>query len=86
MDVRKKVTIHSNGGCQGNPDAGGWAAIVAYGDHKREISGGSPATTNNRLKLQAAIAALNALKHPCEVEFYTDSEYLQKGVTSWLAL
>jgi ribonuclease HI len=86
MDVRKKVTIHSDGGCHGNPGPGGWAAILAYGEHKREISGGSPATTNNRMELQAAIEALGALKQPCEVEFFTDSEYVQKGVTRWLAL
>ena len=84
--MRKKVTIHSDGGCHGNPGPGGWAAVLAHGEHKREISGGSPATTNNRMELQAAIEALSALKQPCDVEFFTDSEYVQKGVTRWLAL
>ena len=80
----KKVVIHSDGGCHGNPGPGGWAAVLSHGSHSRVISGGSPATTNNRMELQAAIEALNALKEPCEVEFYTDSEYVKKGVESWI--
>ncbi len=80
----KKVVIHSDGGCLGNPGPGGWAAVLACGARKREISGGIPATTNNRMELQAAIEALRALKEPCEVEFFTDSEYLRKGVTEWI--
>jgi ribonuclease HI len=80
----KKVVIHSDGGCHGNPGPGGWAALLCYGRHSRVISGGSPATTNNRMELQAAIEALNALKEPCEVEFHTDSEYVKKGVESWI--
>src|ERR1043165_9779277 len=82
----KKVVIHSDGGCHGNPGPGGWAAILEYGPRRRELSGGVPATTNNRMELQAAIEALRALKEPCEVQFYTDSQYLRQGVTSWLAL
>ncbi len=81
----KKVVIHTDGGCQGNPGPGGWAATIDYGGHHREISGGAPATTNNRMELQAAIEALTALKEPCEIEFYTDSEYLKNGMTTWLA-
>jgi len=80
----KKVVIHSDGGCHGNPGPGGWAAILEHGQNKRELSGGVPATTNNRMELQAAIEALNALKEPCEVAFYTDSEYVKNGVTGWL--
>jgi ribonuclease HI len=80
----KKVVIHSDGGCHGNPGPGAWAAILEHGQNKRELSGGAPATTNNRMELQAAIEALNALKEPCEVEFYTDSEYVKNGVTGWL--
>jgi len=80
----KKVVIHSDGACHGNPGPGGWAAILEHGQHKRELSGGVPATTNNRMELQAAIEALNALKEPCEIAFYTDSEYLKNGVSSWL--
>ena len=81
----KKVVIHSDGGCHGNPGPGGWAAILEYGRHSREISGGVPATTNNRMELQAAIEALSTLKEPCEVEFYTDSEYVKNGVSGWLS-
>lgn len=80
----KKVVIHSDGGCHGNPGPGGWAAVLSYGRHQRVLSGGSPATTNNRMELQAAIEALNALREPCEVAFYTDSEYVKKGVESWM--
>jgi len=77
--------IHSDGGCHGNPGPGGWAATLSYGRHNREISGGEPATTNNRMELRAAIEALITLKEPCEVEFFTDSEYVKNGVTVWLA-
>ena len=80
----KKVVIHSDGACHGNPGPGGWAAVLSYGPHTREISGGTPATTNNRMELLAAIEALKALKEPCEVEFHTDSEYLKNGISAWL--
>lgn len=80
----KSVVIHTDGGCQGNPGPGGWAAVLTYGAKTKEISGGVPATTNNRMELQAAIEALSALKEPCEVEFFTDSEYVRKGVTEWI--
>lgn len=80
----KKVVIHTDGACSGNPGPGGWAAMLEFGKHKRELSGGVPATTNNRMELQAAIEALNALKEPCVVEIHTDSEYLKNGVQSWM--
>ena len=80
----KKVVIHTDGACHGNPGPGGWSAILEYGEHKRELSGGVPATTNNRMELQGAIEALSALKEPCAVEFYTDSKYVQNGVSGWL--
>lgn len=80
----KKVTIHTDGGCHGNPGPGGWAAVLAYGTRTKEISGGAAATTNNRMELQAAIEALRVLKEPCEVEFFTDSEYLRKGISEWI--
>lgn len=80
----KRITIHTDGGCEGNPGPGGWAAVLQYGDRTREISGGEPATTNNRMELQAAISALRALKEPCEINFFTDSEYLKNGITEWL--
>jgi len=81
----KKVVIHTDGGCHGNPGPGGWAAVLEYGGHRRELSGGAPATTNNRMELQAAIEALAALKETCEVELFTDSEYVKNGVSKWLA-
>ena len=82
----KKVTIYTDGACRGNPGPGGWAVTLDYGTHHLELSGGVPATTNNRMELQAAIEALNALKEPCEVEFYTDSEYLKNGMSSWVSM
>jgi ribonuclease HI len=85
MSGRKKITIHSDGACEGNPGPGGWAAVLEYGSRSRELSGGEPATTNNRMELQAAIAALDALKEPCEIDFFTDSEYLRDGITSWIS-
>ncbi len=80
----KQVIIHSDGGCHGNPGPGGWAATLEFGARKKELSGGVPATTNNRMELQAAIEALSALKEPCAVDFYTDSEYVKNGVTAWM--
>jgi ribonuclease HI len=80
----KKVTIHTDGACYGNPGPGGWAAILRYGAHTRELTGGEPATTNNRMELLAAIEGLRALKEACEVEMFTDSEYLKDGITEWL--
>jgi ribonuclease HI len=80
----KKVVIHTDGGCRGNPGPGGWAAVLSCGNRTREISGGVPETTNNRMELQAAIEALKALKEPCEVELFTDSQYVRRGVTEWI--
>ena len=81
----KKVIIHSDGACQGNPGPGGWAAVLAFGSRNRELSGGVPATTNNRMELQAAIAALTAIAEPCAVELHTDSSYLRDGITKWIS-
>jgi ribonuclease HI len=81
----KHVTIHTDGGCSGNPGPGGWAAVLEYSTHRRELSGGDRHTTNNRMELTAAIEALRALKEPCLVEFYTDSQYLRRGITEWIA-
>jgi len=80
----QEVVIHADGGCHGNPGPGGWAAVLVSGELKRELSGGVPATTNNRMELQAAIEALSALKQPCVVEFHTDSNYVRDGITKWL--
>lgn len=81
----QKVTIHTDGGCLGNPGPGGWAAVLRCGAAVKEISGGTLATTNNRMELQAAIESLRLLKVPCEVELYTDSQYVRQGITQWLA-
>jgi ribonuclease HI len=80
----KKVVIHTDGGCHGNPGPGGWAATLEFGPHQRELSGGVPATTNNRMELQAAIEALRALKESCVIDFYTDSEYVKNGISEWM--
>ena len=80
----KKVRVITDGACLGNPGPGGWAAILRYGSHKKEIFGGEPHTTNNRMELKAAIEGLRALKETCEVEVVTDSEYLKNGITSWI--
>ncbi|HXJ55484.1 MAG TPA: ribonuclease HI [Verrucomicrobiae bacterium] len=80
----KKVAIYSDGGCDPNPGPGGWAVILEYGRHRRELNGFALATTNNRMELQAAIEGLNALKEPCRVSLYTDSEYLKHGITLWM--
>ncbi len=81
----KRIRIHSDGGCRGNPGPGGWAAVLEYGEHRKEISGAEAATTNNRMELTAAIEALRALKERCEVEFFTDSNYLRSGISGWIA-
>lgn len=80
----KKVQLITDGACQGNPGPGGWAAILRYGRHCKEICGSEPFTTNNRMELRAAIEGLRALKQPCEVEIVTDSRYLKKGITEWI--
>jgi ribonuclease HI len=79
------VVIHTDGACSGNPGPGGWGAILAWKGHERELKGGEPETTNNRMELMAAIQAIEALKRPCVVELYTDSQYLQTGITEWVA-
>lgn len=81
----KKVKIVTDGSCLGNPGPGGWASILRYGEKKKEIWGAEPRTTNNRMELTAAIRALEALKEPCQVEITTDSEYLKRGITQWIA-
>ena len=79
-----KVVIYTDGACSGNPGPGGWGAILIYGDREKEISGGEPATTNNRMEMMAAIQALETLTRPCKVELHTDSQYVMKGITEWL--
>jgi ribonuclease HI len=79
-----KVVIYTDGACSGNPGPGGYGAILLSGHHRKEIKGGEPGTTNNRMELMAAISALEALKRPCDVELHTDSQYLRLGITEWL--
>lgn len=80
----KEVEIFTDGACSGNPGPGGWGAILRYGDSEKELSGGEDHTTNNRMELMAAIAALEALKTPCKVILNTDSNYLKDGITKWI--
>ena len=80
-----KLVIFTDGACAGNPGPGGWAAILQYGEHEKVLQGGASLTTNNRMELRAAIAAFQALTRPCVVEVHTDSEYLRRGITEWLA-
>lgn len=80
----KQVQLITDGACVGNPGPGGWAYILRYGGHKREMSGAEPDTTNNRMELRAAIEGMRALREPCEVEVVTDSEYLKNGITKWI--
>jgi ribonuclease HI len=82
--VTPQVVIYTDGACSGNPGPGGWGAILIHGKTEKEISGGEPATTNNRMELMAAIQALEALKKPCKVELHTDSQYVQKGIHEWI--
>jgi ribonuclease HI len=79
-----RVIIHTDGGCAPNPGPGGWGAILAFGNHEKELKGGELHSTNNRMELTAAIAALEALKKPCLVDLYTDSQYLRDGITKWI--
>jgi len=86
----KHVTIYTDGACSGNPGPGGWGAILEYGERRKELSGGAPSTTNNRMELTGVIEALSALKEPCHVHLYSDSKYvidaLEKGwAVSWKA-
>jgi ribonuclease HI len=79
-----RVTIYTDGACEPNPGPGGWAALLLFGRHEKELSGAEPHTTNNRMEMTAAVKALGALSQPCRVDFYTDSEYLRRGITEWL--
>ncbi len=79
-----KVVIYSDGGSDPNPGIGGWAAILQFGAHEKVLTGNDPQTTNNRMELQAAIGALRGLKRPCSVTFFTDSQYVRKGITQWI--
>jgi len=81
----KQVTLITDGSCLGNPGRGGWAAILRHGSKKKELSGGEPETTNNRMEMTAVLEGLNALREPCEVLIEIDSQYVKNGITQWLA-
>ena len=84
-DTPKHVEIYTDGACSGNPGPGGWGTIMRWNGHEKELSGGEVETTNNRMELMAVIKGLEALSRRCRVELYTDSQYVQKGVTEWMA-
>lgn len=84
MTEKPHVIVYSDGACSGNPGPGGWGAILLSGGHRKELLGGEPATTNNRMELTAAISALEALKGPSRVDLHTDSEYVRNGITVWI--
>jgi ribonuclease HI len=80
----KPVVVYTDGACSGNPGPGGWGAILIHGGHRKEISGGEPVTTNNRMELMAAISALEAVTRPARIDVHTDSEYLKNGISTWI--
>lgn len=80
----KFVKLYADGACKGNPGVGGWGAWLQYGSHEKSLCGGEAHTTNNRMELRAVIEGLNALKQPCEVAVYTDSRYVQQGISEWI--
>lgn len=84
MSEKPHVTIFTDGACSGNPGPGGWGAILRFGEAEKELKGGEAHTTNNRMELMAAIMALESLKEPCEIDLYTDSEYVRRGITEWI--
>jgi ribonuclease HI len=84
MNDLTTVEIFTDGACKGNPGPGGWGAVIRSGANEKEISGGEPQTTNNRMEMMAAVEALNALKRPCRVILSTDSKYVMDGITKWV--
>jgi ribonuclease HI len=79
-----EIEMYADGACRGNPGPGGWGVLLRTGGRERTLHGGAPATTNNRMELTAVIRGLEALKRPCRVQLYTDSQYVQKGITQWI--
>jgi len=79
-----RMAIYTDGACEPNPGPGGWAALLIFGQFEKELCGSEAETTNNRMELTAAVKALDTLKEPCQVDFYTDSEYLRRGISQWL--
>jgi ribonuclease HI len=85
VNEKKRIAIWSDGACSGNPGPGGWGAVLMWEGHEKELKGGAPDTTNNRMELTAAIEALAALKTDAAVDFYVDSQYVRGGITGWIA-
>jgi len=83
---KTRVELFTDGACSGNPGPGGWGAILRHGTVEKELNGGARETTNNRMEMQAVIEGLKALKRPCVVEVFTDSQYVQKGITAWVPM
>jgi ribonuclease HI len=79
-----QVSLYTDGACSGNPGPGGWGALLTMGPHEKELSGAEAHTTNNRMEMTAALQGLRALKNPCRVDLYTDSQYLRDGITKWI--
>lgn len=84
MEHKDCVEIYADGACKGNPGPGGWGAFLRFGEQEKEICGGEAVTTNNRMELMAVISALGLLKRPCKVVLWTDSQYVQKGISEWI--
>jgi len=82
--MSQEIILYTDGACSGNPGPGGWGAVLIYGDHEKELSGGAPETTNNRMEMQAVIEGLKALKRDCNVTIFTDSKYVLQGLTEWM--
>ena len=85
MTKQNTVVIYTDGACSGNPGPGGWGSVLLYNGHRRELSGGERETTNNRMEMMAVIRSLETLKRPCRIQLHTDSTYVMKGMTEWLA-
>jgi ribonuclease HI len=83
-DDLKQVEVHTDGACLGNPGPGGWAALLRYRGRERELAGGEPLTTNNRMELMAAIVALETLSEACSIVLHTDSQYVRQGICDWM--
>jgi ribonuclease HI len=84
MPPEEKIELYTDGACSGNPGPGGWGAILRMGMHEKELFGGEPETTNNRMEMTAVIEGLKALKRPVQADIYTDSQYVMKGITEWI--
>lgn len=85
MTEQQIIDLYTDGACKGNPGPGGWGALLRFGDHEKELCGGEANTTNNRMELTAVIEGLRTLKRACKVRVHTDSQYVQKGISEWLA-